>query len=69
MEKTVSEVSVDTGITQQGLIKAIKEGRLPGRRAGHIWLIDVKSPKYSYFLQEHQKWLEARGKGTRDTED
>jgi len=62
LEKSIKEVSQETGITVRAINLAITENRLPARRIGFFWVIDTSNPKYQQFLDDHQKWLQARGK-------
>ena len=66
MEKTVPEVSRDTGILARTLAKAAEEGRLPARKIGRDWLIDVSNPKFQEYLECHQKWLRDRGRADKE---
>lgn len=66
MEKTITQVSQETGIAVSTLHEARSKGRLPARRVGFVWLVDTANPQFEEFLVQHQKWLKARGK--RDTE-
>ena len=36
---TVSQLAKKRGVTSQAIRKAIKEGRVPGAKLGHYWLI------------------------------
>lgn len=63
MEKTVPQVSAETGILQRTLAKAAKQGRLPARKLGRDWLIDVDDPQFKQFLEDNQKWHDVREQG------
>jgi len=61
LEKTVSQVSADLGVTTSAIHKAIKEGRLAGRQfSPKLWLIDVDHPLYQQFLEKNEAWREVR---------
>jgi len=62
LEKTIAELHQETGIASRTFYLAATEGRIPARRAGTTWLIDVANPLYQDFLTKHQAWIDVRGK-------
>ena len=69
LEKTVSQVADEIGVSNRALQEALEKGRLAGRKISpKLWLIEVDDPKYQQFLAEHQKWLQARGRTNKGQE-
>lgn len=64
MEKTVTELSQETGIPEGTLRDAAQDKRLPARKSGDVWLIDTDDPAYSKYLERREKWLRERGRDT-----
>ena len=62
LEKSIKQVSQDTGISVRTISSAIAAQRLPARRIGFMWVINTDDQKYTEFLEQHQKWLQSRGK-------
>ena len=51
--KTIKEISVERSIDRSTLLKAVKQGRIPGRQSGKTWIIDDESSDF-------EKWLKSR---------
>lgn len=51
--KTVRELSDEHGIDRSTLLKAVQQGRIPGKQSGSTWLINEESPDF-------EKWLDSR---------
>lgn len=71
MEKTIAELSQETGIPDTTLRDAAQDGRLPARKSGDTWLINTDNPAYGDYLKRRAKWLKERGRAerTRDIKD
>ncbi len=48
--KAIKEISVEYGIDRSTLLKAAKQGRIPGRQSGATWLIDDESELFKRWL-------------------
>ena len=48
--KTISELSVKTGIDRSTLLKAAQQSRIPARQSGATWLIDDESEEFKQWV-------------------
>lgn len=51
---TLSEVSEKFNIPIRTLQKAAEDGRLPAKKSGGTWLVNVEKPEFKQFIDKYR---------------